>query len=252
MCDLQDMNIKVIDNHWNMTPNKSLSVAIAKRHLAEFVYDAVKLEGINFTLPEIQTLIDGVTIGGHTLADQQIAINQSNAWRVLFELISTGKFSLSAKVTCKLHAVAGKEESLEFGCFRSGNVTIAGTDYMPPEAVVLPSLFEKMINDAYQIEDIYDRAIHTFLTIARCQFFYDVNKRIGRLIMNGILLNHGYPAINVLAKRQLEFNQLMLDYYSSNNQNPMNKFLRSCLDKRIVKIVKESVSNGQNKKPTLS
>ncbi|MCA1785823.1 MAG: Fic family protein [Desulfobacteraceae bacterium] len=35
--------------------------------------------------------------------------------------------------------------------------------------------------------DVYDRAIHFFLTMARNQFFYDVNKRMGRFIMNGLL-----------------------------------------------------------------
>ncbi|MEW6429837.1 MAG: hypothetical protein AB1568_17590 [Thermodesulfobacteriota bacterium] len=39
-----------------------------------------------------------------------------------------------------------------------------------------------------EIADIYDRAIFVFLTVARCQFFYDVNKRMGRFLMNGILL----------------------------------------------------------------
>jgi hypothetical protein len=57
--------------------------------------------------------------------------------------------------------------------------------------------------------------------------------------MNGLLLNHGFPAINLPAKRQLEFNQLMLAFYESGDQKPMNIFLRSCLDERIVKIMKE-------------
>jgi prophage maintenance system killer protein len=51
--------------------------------------------------------------------------------------------------------------------------------------------------------------------MARRQFFYDVNKRMGRFVMNGFLLSHGYPAINLPAKRQLEFNQLMLSFYDT-------------------------------------
>jgi len=110
---------------------------------------------------------------------------------------------------------------------------------MPPSADLLPELFSKMVDEASRIIDIYDRAIHFFLTMARCQFFYDVNKRMGRFIMNGVLLTHGYPAINLPAKRQLEFNQLMLTFYDTGIQQPMNTFLRSCLDERIIKIMKE-------------
>jgi hypothetical protein len=68
---------------------------------------------------------------------------------------------------------------------------------------------------------------------------YDVNKRMGRFIMNGLLLTCGFPAINLPAKRQLEFNQLMLDFYDTGNQKPMNTFMRSCLDERVIKIMKE-------------
>lgn len=54
-------------------------------------------------------------------------------------------------------------------------------------------------------------------------------------MMNGILLAKGFPIINVQAKRQQEFNILMLDFYSSNDMTAMNQFLRSCLDENIIR-----------------
>jgi len=48
-----------------------------------------------------------------------------------------------------------------------------------------------------QIEDVYDNAIAPFSKIARIHFYWDVNKRMRRFIMNGILLDEGYPIINV-------------------------------------------------------
>jgi Fic family protein len=227
------------ETRWDMKPNKAKSTMLAKRQLAEFVYDAVNLEGINLTLPEIQTLLNGITVGGYKVSDQQIALNQADTWRTLFGLIEKDQFEITYEKVCALHLIAAKDETLEWGAFRSGGVTIAGTDYMPPQADLLPAVFEKMINDALKISDIYDRAIHFFLTMARCQFFYDVNKRMGRFIMNGLLLSCGYPAINLPAKRQLEFNQLMLNFYKTGDQNPMNAFLRSCLDEKVIKIMKE-------------
>ncbi len=227
------------DTFWNMYPNKAKATMLAKRQLAEFVYDAVNLEGINYTLPEIQTLLDGVTVGGYKVTEQQIAINQANTWRKLFELVENDQFEITFKIVCSLHQIAAKEEALEWGRLRSGGVTITGTDYMPPPADSLRELFEKMVDDASRISDIYDSSIHLFLTMARNQFFYDVNKRMGRFIMNGLLLCHGYPAINLPTKRQLEFNQLMLAFYETGDQKQMITFLRSCLDERVIKIMKE-------------
>ncbi|MCP4110243.1 MAG: cell filamentation protein Fic [Desulfobacteraceae bacterium] len=227
------------DHQWLMKPNKAKAIMLAKRQLAEFVCDAVNLEGINFTLPEIQTLLDGITVGGHKLADQQIALNQGNAWRTLFEWTEKYHFEITIEKVCDLHFIAAKEEALDWGKFRSGGVTIAGTDYTPPNADLLPGLFDKMTEKASEMPDIYDQAIHLFLTMARHQFFYDVNKRMGRFVMNGLLLSNGYPAINLPAKRQLEFNQLMLAFYETGDQKPMNTFMRSCLDHRVIKIMRE-------------
>ncbi|MET4027652.1 Fic family protein [Marinobacter sp. MBR-99] len=227
------------DVHWSMKPNRDKALMLAQRAVSVFVYDAVRLEGINFTLPEVQTLLQGITVGGHKLSDQQIAVNQGDAWKRLFQMIRAGQFALTKECATELHAIAAKEEALEWGCFRTGSVLIAGTDYEPPPASGLPGLFERMIDAMHQYEDVYDQAIHIFLTMARCQFFYDVNKRMGRFIMNGHLLNNGYPAINIPASRQLEFNELMLDFYESGDQKAMNSFVRSCMDERAVRIMKE-------------
>ncbi len=100
---------------------------------------------------------------------------------------------------------------------------------MPPVAQELPGLFKKMVEEALDLEDIYDRAVFVFLIMARGQFFYDVIKRMGRFMMNGILLNAGFPAINLPAKKNLEFNRLMVDFYSSGLQQPMDTSVRPAL-----------------------
>lgn len=225
------------DRQWLMIPNKEKALMLAKRQLSEFVFDAVNLEGIHMTLPEVQTLLEGITVGGYKLSDQQIVVNQANAWRQLFEWVSADRFDIRRETACRLHAIAAKEEALQWGHFRDGGVLIAGTDYVPPRHTELEQRFEDMVSDLQSIEDTYDQAIHVFLTMARCQFFYDVNKRMGRFMMNGHLLSHGYPAINLPAKRRLEFNQKMLDFYASGDETAMNGFLRSCLDGRVVEIM---------------
>ncbi len=229
----------MIDKKWNITPNQKKAMMVAKKQLAELVYDAVNLEGIPFTLPEIQTLLDGITVGGHKLSDQQIALNQKNAWLEIFQSVIDKRFELSIGYVCKLHSIAGKEEALEWGVFRKGNVYISGTDYEPPNHTQLESIFQTMISESEKYEDIYDWAIHIFLHMSKTQFFYDVNKRMGRFLMNGILLESGYPIINLPAKRQLEFNTKMIRFYDTGEEGEMNAFLRDCLSEKIRKIMKE-------------
>lgn len=220
-------------------PNVAKALMLARREVGVLVHDSILLEGINFTLPEINTLLEGITVGGHRLSDQQIAINQGAAWQFLFESVKNAEFSVSTPFVFALHALAAKEEALEWGQFRSGGVTIAGTDYLPPKAADLPDKFAKLVDSLPQYSDVYDRAIHVFLSMARNQFFYDVNKRTGRLMMNGILLSEGYPALNLPAKRKLEFNELMMRFYENGDESEMNAFMRSCIDLRIVEIMSE-------------
>ena len=56
-------------------------------------------------------------------------------------------------------------------------------------------------------------------------------------MMNGVLLSAGYPVINLPAKRQLEFNELIMQFYESGDELPMNQFMRSCVDPRMTKIM---------------
>lgn len=222
-----------------MKPNREKVVFLARRLLPELVCDAVNLEGISYTLPEVQTLLDGVTVGGHRLTDQTITLNQANAWKFLFELIKQNQFSLSKATACSIHALAAREDALEWGKFRTGSVTISGTNYMPPKPNLLDNLWQQMVIASSEIKDIYERAIFIFLEMSKNQFFYDVNKRMGRFMMNGLLLDNGYPVINVKATRQKEFNTLMIKFYETSNYDEMTSFMLSCMDERVVEIMKE-------------
>lgn len=224
----------VSDTHWNMTPNRRLVKYLAIREVPSLVCEAVNLEGVVMTLPEVQTILDGITVGGHKISEQNMVINQANTWKRIFELIDENKFEFKKTIAVELHKIAGKEESFEWGIFRSGNVSINGSDYEPPSLENLDELWLKTESEVDLISDVYDKAIAVFLKMARAQFFWDVNKRMGRFMMNGILLNEGYPIINVPVKRQFEFNKLMLEFYSSNNIKDMNIFLRSCINDKII------------------
>lgn len=222
------------DTVWGMSPNRGMAKQLAVRDIPSLVYDAVNLEGVAMTLPEVQTLLDGITVGGHKISDQNMALNQAAAWKHLFSLVSENKFSFSKDIALSIHSIAGKEEALEWGAFRNGNVTISGSEYEPPSPKDLDHAWAEIESEVAACNDVYDLAITAFLRMARAQFFWDVNKRMGRFMMNGILLTHGFPIINVPAKRQKEFNQLMLDFYTTAEMTEMNKFLRSCIHEKII------------------
>jgi hypothetical protein len=80
----------------SIIPNKDKALMLAQREVSVLVHDSVLLEGINMTLPEFQTLLEGVTVGGHSLSDHKITLNQGSAWRFLFKTVKDNVFELSS------------------------------------------------------------------------------------------------------------------------------------------------------------
>ena len=199
-----------------------------RKVLEGVVHDTVALEGNPFTLPEVKTLLDGVTVGGHRLQDERQVLNQAASWKELLARVTAGRFVLDRQTFCDLHALVAHEEALEWGIFRSGAVTIAGTDHRPPAAGSLPALFDRGLDALQRIPGVHERAIALFLFGSLQQFFYDGNKRTSRLMMNGVLLSSGEDGISVPARRQLEFNEAMIRFYDSRDGTEMMRFMASC------------------------
>jgi Fic family protein len=220
---------------------KTKALFDAKRLIAQIVTDVVNLEDINYNVPEVQTLLDGITVGGHKLQDELITLNQIKAWQFLFASIEQGHFVVSKDYLLRLHALVANQEALSWGEFRTGQVSISGTGYLPPKASQLNQLWDELeqeintklaANQSVTIE-IYRTSVLLFAKMARTQFFFDGNKRTARMMMSGILLAHGLPMINVPAKRKLEFNQTMLKYYDHGEFETLFDFMSSCIPEYI-------------------
>lgn len=96
------------------------ALSIYKQQLASFVWDAAKLENNPFTYVEVQTLLDGVTVGGHKLSDAEQVTNLADSGKKLIELVKTGKFDLNKETIILLHSIVARNEALEWGVFRRG------------------------------------------------------------------------------------------------------------------------------------
>ena len=218
------------------TPDRDRALSLARESLQSIVYDTVALEGNPFTPAEVRTLMSGITVGGHRVEDAAQVENTARAWKELFRRVKGGTFDLSADTAYDLHALAAREEALEWGAFRTGRVGIAGTKMEPPPADTLPGRYAAGRAFLEGIESPHARAIGAFLFVSANQFFWDGNKRTGRLLMNGVLLSAGMGPINVPAKRQQEFDETMTRFYDTADGNCAVPFLVSCSADRSLRI----------------
>jgi len=141
----------------------------------EYVFNTVYLEDNPFTFPEVQTLLEGITVGGHKLEDQQQVLNQSKSINQLLSLVKKKSFVLDKSTFCQLHNLVAFEEALEWGVFRSGEVN------------QLDGIFSQGIEYLNTITNPLERAIVMFLFGSLNQFFSDGNKRTSRLMIDCVL-----------------------------------------------------------------
>ena len=193
---------------------KSL-IKLAKKMLPDYIFNMSKLENNPYTFPEVQTLMDGITVGGHKLSDQQQILDI-----FLFNSLNNNSFTVSKEMFNSIHSIVARNEALIVGAFRTGNVGIAGSTYIPPDAEQLDNIFEtglKLIKE--RCNSNTELALELFLFGALNQFYYDGNKRTARLMSNGILMSSGQGVLNIKATDKLEFNTLMLEFYNDENHN---------------------------------
>src|SRR5260370_21646184 len=75
------------------------------RMLPEFVWDAGVLEGNPFTFPEVKTLLDGITIGGRKVSDQEQILNLAESSKRLLTMVKGRTFALIKAIFCELHGL---------------------------------------------------------------------------------------------------------------------------------------------------
>ena len=236
--------------HWNRSavpravPTYSVERVAFRFHrmLPEIVWDASVLEGNPFTYPEVKTLLDGVTIGGRKISDQEQVLNLAESARHLWMLVKAGKFSLGKATFTELHALVARNEALEWGHFRGEGKEIGYTpnvglgelgQYTPlPTVAGAPELNRIFTNALQALQDEvphpFEKAAAFFLFGALQQFFFDGNKRTSRFMMNGILMSAGIDAISVPAAKAQEFNESMVRFYVEKNATEMMNFLMGC------------------------
>jgi Fic family protein len=194
---------------------------LAKKQLVESIYCSAKLEGVNTTFPETQTILDGVNIPSVTLDDITTILNLRDAWRFIMK---TASDDLTLGYICKINEHISRNESLEWGALRNGNVGISGTDYVP--AVPVEEKVEEEINKILTKNVSHtEKALKMFAYATRSQLFWDGNKRTATLIANKIMIMNGAGIFKIKEVDIPAFNKHLTGYYNSGNDENLLCFL---------------------------
>ncbi len=201
------------------------SAAIREALEIEFLYESNRIEGNTLSLRETQLVInEGITIGGKSVREHLEAINHREAILFVEDLVYR-RIDLSEYVLKQLHALVLHAIDREnAGSYRRLPVLIAGSRHVPPQ----PYLIQPLIDDYFIFYKENKDSLHPVVLaaemherLATIHPFIDGNGRTSRLVMNLILLQHGYPLAIIegdYENRMAYYNALELVSTENNKQ----------------------------------
>ena len=216
---------------YNLTTEQN--IFLAKKQLVGSIYSSAKVEGINITFPQTQTILDGITVANLKVDDVEKILNLRDAWKYVLNNIET---ELSLDFIKKINSFVARNESLDWGVLRYGSVGISGTDYIPPipeEKIVLMDLF----NILHSQNSVTEKALNLFMYLCKQQLFWDGNKRTAMIVVNKYLIENGKGIFQISEKNIEEFNTLLSEYYSTDEKDKLKNFLyHNCIQGITMKL----------------
>jgi len=168
----------------------------------ELTYTSNALEGNSLTLSETKVLLeDGITVGGKPIRDCYEATGHARAYDYMLTLARSPELQISEEIILRLHYLfySGIDEE-KAGRYRTGQVFISGTEYLPPTAEEVPGLMKAFVaglNEKRGSVHPVELAAFAHRRLVDIHQFKDGNGRTARLLMNLILINAGYCIVSI-------------------------------------------------------
>ena len=183
---------------------KEENLFLAKKVLVANIYNSVRLEGINTTYPDTKTILEGVNVPTLKLDEINCILNLRDAWNFTLTNID---LKVNLDFICKINSFVSRNESLEWGVLRNGQVGINGVDYIP--SIPVKEEVSKKIEEILLEDNVTKRSIYLMLYLMRSQIFWDGNKRTSMLVANKILIQNACGIISIKEENIFEFNGLL-------------------------------------------
>lgn len=214
----------------------------------EYIFESNRIEGNTLTLRETDLVInEGLTVSGKSMREHLEAINHVEAIGYIKQLVERN-FAFNERELLTVHNLILRGIHPEdAGKYRKVQVMIKGSAHMPPQ----PYLVAKEMEDYFIWLDQHKNKLHPVVLAAEMHErlvtihpFNDGNGRTSRLIMNFILLQHGYVIANIKGEYEtrMKYYQTLETAQTKQNKEDFILFIaqteKECLERYLSIISK--------------
>jgi len=200
----------------------------------EYIYNSNAIEGNTLSLRETQLILEeGITVGGKPLREILEVRNHPGAIDFIEKVATSGE--LKEEQILSIHQIIVKDIIEDAGRYRTGEVRITGTDYIPSPAYDIPFHIRDMIKTYNRNPDELapiELAAWLHHRLVQIHPFHDGNGRVARLLMNLTLLHYGYPMTVILRVDRKKYYDT-LRKADKGNLAPFANFIASAVEQTI-------------------
>jgi len=208
-----------------MRPAERLSGYLINDFLPVFTYNSNAIENNTLTLDQVRQVLNDKVISDVSLRDHLEVIGHRNAFLHILDMADRNTVPHPFDNIPKIHELLLIDQPKHAGRIRNKNVRVG--DYIAPKYDRVGSLLVQLFNfEKRDLHPVEYAAIH-HLRFEHIHPFIDGNGRIGRLLMNLILLLNQYPPVNIRFKNRLKYYECFKLYQQHEITVPMVHLIAS-------------------------
>lgn len=191
-------------------------------------YSSNALEGNSLTETETKIILeDGITIGGKRLVEHLEALGHSQAYDFIYSIIDKQEIAQD-DIKQLHHLFYYRIDEKNAGVYRKSAAIITGSKYALPKPQELDSLMSNFIQELNQLMlNPVELAAFAHKNFVFIHPFVDGNGRVSRLLMNLILIKHGYLPTIISPVLRHEYIRLLEKAHE--NDAEFIEFIAKCL-----------------------
>jgi len=203
----------------------------------EWIYNSNAIEGSTLTLQETRLILEtGLTIGGKSLREHFEVINHREAIAYVEDVVRQDAVITPHHIRQIHKLVLNQIDDENAGQYRKTPVRIAGADHMPPDTWEIPQLMtdwgDWLTHEGGKVHPITLTALAHHRLVA-IHPFVDGNGRTARLVMNLLLMRHGYPPTVIERIHRREYYRVLAQA-DKGHLTPLVNFVGRAVERSLV------------------
>ena len=197
------------------------NIIYAQQQMDDVIYLESMVEGVPVSFPDVEMILQNKRVSGLSEKNHIVVKNLQTAWDFILDTLDV---PIDLPYIQQLDYFIGKDVIPDAGVLRMNDVEMGGTTWIP-EIPQHDKVAQELADIQNSSDSKLDQAIFMLLYLMRAQLFPDGNKRVAQLAANQMLIKNGLGLIAIPVERREEFFKMLIDYYESNEDSVIQKFL---------------------------